>query len=67
VDQNGRFTIDQIPPGRYKVVAWHAHIQPIEREITVKADGRVTVDFEFEADEVKLPHYETQEKFRVGS
>jgi Polysaccharide lyase family 4, domain II len=67
VDDQGRFTIDQIPPGKYKVIAWHAHIEPIEREITVKADGRVTVNFEFEADEVKLPHYETQEKFRVGS
>jgi plastocyanin len=67
VDQNGRFTIDGIPPGKYKVIAWHVHIHPIEREITVKANGQTTVNFEFEADEVKLPHYETQEKFRVGS
>jgi plastocyanin len=66
VDQNGRFTIDGIPPGTYKLIAWHVHVQPIEREITVKPNGKSTVNFEFDAGEVELPHYETQEKFRVG-
>jgi hypothetical protein len=67
VDQNGRFTIDGIPPGQYKLIVWHVHTEPIEREITVAPNSKTTMNFKFEADQVKLPHYETQEKFRVGS
>ena len=66
VDAQGRFAIDRIPPGRYTVTAWHPHMQQIELEITVPANGKAEIDFEFDANKVILPHYETQEKFRVG-
>ena len=65
-DADGKFTIDQLPPGKYEVVAWRPHFKPIEREITVSPHQAVSLDFEFDASAVKRPHYETQEKFRIG-
>jgi hypothetical protein len=63
---DGQFSIDQIPPGTYKVIAWHPHFQPIEREITILPGGNVSLDFEFDSSEIKKSNYEIQEKFRVG-
>lgn len=62
---DGKFTIDQLPPGKYEVIAWRPHFKPIEREITVSPNRAVSLDFEFDASDVKRPHYETQEKFRI--
>jgi hypothetical protein len=64
--RDGTFVIDQLPPGTYKVVAWHPHLKMIEREITVSASEAVALNFEFDSSEVKRPHYESQEKFRIG-
>ncbi|MBI3803138.1 MAG: carboxypeptidase regulatory-like domain-containing protein [Nitrospirae bacterium] len=64
--KDGEFKIDRLPPGTYKVVAWHPHFKPIEKQITVPANGAVTLNFEFDAGEVKRPIYESQEKFRIG-
>ena len=64
--KNGEFLIDQLPPGTYKVTAWHPHIPPVVKEVTVPANGDVTLNFTFDADVVVRPHYETQEKFRIG-
>jgi hypothetical protein len=64
--RDGSFTIDKLPPGDYKVVAWHPHLKPIEREMTVAENGTVSLDFEFDSKEVKRPEYERQERFRIG-
>lgn len=64
--KGGIFTIDRLPPGTYRVVAWHPHLKPIEKEITVPANGEVELNFEFDAETVKRPEYEVQEKFRMG-
>jgi hypothetical protein len=64
--KDGAFTIDRLPPGTYKVIAWHPHLKPIEKMVTVSENGAVNLHFEFDADEVKRPHYESQEKFRIG-
>ena len=64
--RDGTFVIDRLPPGTYKVAAWHPHLKMIEREITVPANGTVTINFEFDSSGVKRPHYESQEKFRIG-
>ncbi len=64
--KGGEFFIDDLPPGKYQVTAWHPHIQPLVREVTVPPEGKVSVQFHLDADQVIRPHYETQEKFRIG-
>lgn len=48
-DEEGAFTIDEIPPGQYRLVAWHpllgTHTQPVQ----IGADETLTVSFEFSA------------------
>jgi len=44
----GTFTIGQLPPGKYKVKAWHPILGSQERDITVTANGTATLDFTFE-------------------
>jgi len=44
-DDRGRFTIKNVPAGTYKIKAWHERMPPQIKEITVPADGNVTVDF----------------------
>jgi hypothetical protein len=64
--RSGEYAIDRIPPGTYTITAWHPRLKPIRRKVTVRPNEAVTVDFEFDAREVKLPHYESQERFRIG-
>jgi hypothetical protein len=64
--KDGAFKIDQIPPGSYRVIVWHPHLKPIEKELTVSDDNAVELNFEFDAATVKRPEYEVQKKFRIG-
>ncbi|MEW6324958.1 MAG: carboxypeptidase-like regulatory domain-containing protein [Nitrospirota bacterium] len=64
--RDGRFTIDGLPPGTYSVLAWHPHLKPIEQTVTVQAGQTASVDYAFDSRTVVRPHYESQEKFRIG-
>jgi len=64
--KGGNFSIDRLPPGTYRVIAWHPHMTPIEKIVTVPPNGTVSVDFEFDSRQVVRPIYETQEEFRIG-
>ncbi|MGD1088993.1 MAG: carboxypeptidase regulatory-like domain-containing protein [Verrucomicrobiota bacterium] len=44
-DENGNYTISDVPPGKYKLKAWHDRLPPDECEITVPTNGEVKVDF----------------------
>ena len=43
----GTYEIDQVPPGKYDLIAWHPILGTQEKEIEVGATGKVTVNFEF--------------------
>ncbi|MGD9727343.1 MAG: carboxypeptidase regulatory-like domain-containing protein, partial [Nitrospiraceae bacterium] len=44
-DQDGRFDIDDIPPGTYKMVVWHPYIGGIkEQTITIPPKDQARVD-----------------------
>lgn len=62
--RDGNFRIEQLPPGTYQVTAWHPHLKPIEKEITVTPDSVVSLDFEFDATRVKRRTFETEEGLR---
>lgn len=64
--KDGVFTIDKLPPGTYKVTAWHPHFKVVEKEITVPAKGTVSLNFEFDSKEVQRPIYETQKDRRIS-
>ncbi len=49
IGEGGTFSIDQIPPGTYKVVAWHPTLGTQEQEVTFTAGGKQTATFEFSA------------------
>lgn len=40
---DGAFAIDSIPPGRYRVRAWHPRLGPVEDSVTVSAGSEARV------------------------
>ncbi len=64
--KDGLFSIDKLPPGTYKITAWHPHFKIMEKEITVPANGTVSLNFEFDAADIQRPIYETQQERRIS-
>jgi len=62
---DGSFKIDNIPPGTYKVNAWHYLMKFRSKTITIKPNSKVNVNFEFNGGEVIRPHYETIKSGRI--
>jgi hypothetical protein len=46
-DENGRFTLRNVPPGAHKIYAWHEVLGTLTRDTTVSGSRSTTVDFEF--------------------
>jgi plastocyanin len=44
-DDKGRYSITNIPPGTYKLKAWHERVPSLVKEITIPEKGEVKVDF----------------------
>lgn len=49
VNDDGSFSIDDVPPGKYEIKAWHPILGFQKKEIEVAAKGKATVGFEFAA------------------
>ena len=48
-DQDGSFSIGDLPPGTYHVKAWHPILGIQERELTLQPNGTATLDVRFDA------------------
>jgi plastocyanin len=44
-NEKGQYTISNVPPGTYKLKAWHERLPSQVKEITVPETGAVTADF----------------------
>jgi hypothetical protein len=49
VQDDGTFTIRDIPPGTYTVLAWHPVLGKQEATVTIPANGQARADFSFTA------------------
>ena len=47
VDADGNFSIDDVPPGTYKIRAWHGTLGERKGKVTVEPGGTARVDFTF--------------------
>jgi len=79
-DEEGNFSIKDVPPGTYKVVAWHPFIPNQIRTITIEPENQSTLNFEFNGTNVQrtvyndngqgyrfAPVYDSKENFYGGS
>ena len=48
-EDRGRFTVKNVPPGKYTVKAWHPRFGIKKAKVTVPAGGSVKTDFTFSA------------------
>jgi Carboxypeptidase regulatory-like domain len=62
---DGTFTIPDLPPGTYDVIAWHPYMKVQAQQVTVPPDGKVVLDFLFDASEVDVPTYSIQTGYRL--
>lgn len=46
-DENGRFTLRNVPAGTHKIYAWHEVLGTLAQEVKLNGSRTATVDFEF--------------------
>jgi polysaccharide lyase family 4-like protein len=65
---SGAFAIDHVPPGTYRLIAWHPQTGPLqERTITVKPKGLTLINLSLQAPVGRRTAYEVMENPRFGS
>lgn len=64
-DEQGNYSIGDIPPGEYIVNAWHYLMKPQKRKIKIVAGETIDLSFEFDANRVERPFYETIKSGRI--
>ena len=48
-DENGRFTLRNVPAGTHKIYAWHEVLGTLVKDVRVNGERGATVDFQFSA------------------
>jgi hypothetical protein len=62
---DGRFSIPDLPPGEYDVIAWHPGMKIQARKIVVPLEGKVESSFQFDASEARIPLHALQTEYRL--
>lgn len=47
VDDQGRYSLNNVPPGTYRIKVWHSALGQQTKTVTVDADGKVEVNFNY--------------------
>jgi hypothetical protein len=64
---DGRFSLTDVPPGDYTLVAWHPGVgTTIEKKITIPAKGTAQADFVFESPKGRRSAHEIEENPHFG-
>ena len=67
-DSEGNFSIENIPPGTYEVVAWHPYIPKKMGTITIPENGEATLNFDFNGkDEKRKLYHDDIEGYRFNT
>ena len=66
-DKTGAYAIEYVPPGTYRLIAWHPSIGTLEeRTVTVEAKGLSRVNLSLPAPIGRRTAYEVMEPARFG-
>ena len=66
-DENGKFSLEQVPPGTYQLVVWHPQTGPGKSKlVTVKPDGKVTEQLSLPAPKGTRSAYKVMDNPRFG-
>ncbi|MBI4384268.1 MAG: tetratricopeptide repeat protein [Nitrospinae bacterium] len=57
-DDEGRFSIQDIPPGTYEVLAWHPYIPTQKGTVTIHPNQEAQIDFVFNGEDEKRKLYQ---------
>ena len=63
--EDGQFTIPDLPPGEYDVMAWHPRLQVQVRRVKISPDGNTDLDFVFDSSKVEILDYDLQTNYRL--
>ena len=44
-DRRGAYALDSVPPGKYRIIAWHERVGELEDSVTVTAGATTQIDF----------------------
>lgn len=64
---DGRFSIGNIPPGEYDVVAWHPLMTPQVHHVKINSGGATEDLFQFDAKEGIIPYHDLQTGYRFDT
>jgi hypothetical protein len=62
---DGRYTIPDLPPGVYDVIAWHPHMKVQSQRVTVSSNGSARLDYRFDSAQVEIPLHDLQTSYRI--
>jgi hypothetical protein len=66
-DENGKFSIGQVPPGTYQLIVWHPQTGPgANKTVTVKPDGKLVEQLSLAAPKGNRSAYKVMENPRFG-
>jgi len=64
---DGSFSISEIPPGEYDVIAWHPLMKPIVHHVTISSNESTPDSFDFDSKDVIVPYHDLQTGYRFDT